>query len=78
VLPAIPLWIMVYGRLGFGHARQWLHWIAHHTGAPVVVVAAVALVASWRIAKRALRFAVEVAVVLALLVVATRLGWIRF
>jgi hypothetical protein len=58
--------------------RHWLHAIAHHTGIPVVVVAAVLLVLSWRIVKRTYRFALEVALVLAVLVMATKLGWIAW
>jgi hypothetical protein len=57
--------------------RHWLHAIAHHTGIPVVVVA-ILLVLSWRIVKRTYRFALEVALVVALLVMATKLGWIAW
>jgi hypothetical protein len=65
-------------KVGLVHA---LRWVAHHTGAPVLVVAAVGLVLSFRLARfagRAARFSVEVALALALLIVATRLGWIRW
>lgn len=58
--------------------RHALHWASQHTGLPAVVVAAIALVVSWRIFRRAMRFAVEVIVVTALLLVATRLGWIAW
>jgi hypothetical protein len=44
----------------------------------VVVVAALALVISFRLAKRAARLAVEVVVATTLLLVATRLGWIAW
>ena len=62
-----------------GHGlRGALRWGAHHSGLPIVLVAAVALVVSWRLLKKASRLAVEVAVAAALLVVATRLGWIAW
>jgi hypothetical protein len=44
----------------------------------VVVVAAIALVVSFRLARQAVRLAFQVAIVAALLAVATRLGWIRW
>lgn len=63
-----------------GHAgellRSALRWGAHHTGLPIMLVAAVLLVASGHLAKRTLRFGVEVTVALGLLFAATRLGWI--
>jgi hypothetical protein len=55
-----------------------LRWASHHTGLPVVVVAAIGLVFSWRIIRRSLRVAVEVALALVLLVAATRLGWLTW
>ena len=65
--------------------EQWMHgsrfalrWCAHHTGVPVIIVAAIALVISVRLAKRWARFAVEVAVALGILLVATRLGWVQW
>jgi len=59
-------------------AHACLRWASHHTGLPVVLVAAVALVVTWRLLKRGVRLAVEVALALALLVAATRLGWLRW
>ena len=70
---AMP-WMAVVG----ASLRTGLRLAAHHTGLPVIVVAAVALVVSWRVFKRAMRFGVEVAVALALLVAATRLGWLTW
>jgi hypothetical protein len=58
--------------------REALRWGSHHSGLPVVVVAALALVLSYRLAKRAARLAVEVVVATTLLLVATRLGWIAW
>jgi hypothetical protein len=55
-----------------------LRWGAHHTGLPVIVLAAMSLVLSWRILRRTLRLTVEVVIALALLVVATRLGWLAW
>ncbi len=58
--------------------RAMLRWGAHHSGLPVVVVAALALVLSFRLAKRVARLAVEVTLATVLLVVATHLGWIAW
>jgi hypothetical protein len=59
-------------------AKHALHWAAGRTGLPVVVVAALTLVVGWRVARRTWHIAFELALALALLLVATRLGWIRW
>jgi hypothetical protein len=69
---------MVIAPLFFEKARHALHWMGRHTGVPVFLLAAVALVVSWRVLKKTARLAVEVAIVAVLLFVATALGWIRF
>jgi len=61
-----------------GVLRAALRWGAAHSGLPVVIVAALAVVVSWRLAKRSARLAVEVAVVTVMLLMATRLGWISW
>lgn len=58
--------------------REALRWGAHHSGLPVVVVAALALVISFRVARRAARLAVEVVIATTVLLVATHLGWISW
>jgi hypothetical protein len=58
--------------------RVWLRWCAVHTGVPVILVAAVSLVVSLRLARRWARFAVEVALALGVLIVASRFGWVRW
>jgi len=58
--------------------RTTLRAIAHHTGLPVVFVAAIGLALSWRVLRRGVGLMVEVAVTLALLLFATHLGWIRW
>jgi hypothetical protein len=45
---------------------------------PIILVAAIVLVASGHLAKRTLRFGVEVALTVGLLFAATRLGWIAW
>ncbi len=55
-----------------------LHWASEHTGLPVILVAAIALVSSFRLFRRTLRFAIEVVVCVALLAFATTLGWIHW
>ena len=59
-------------------ARHAVGWIAHHTGLPALLVAAILIVLSWRVFKRSVRLVVEVAVALALLLIATRCGWISW
>jgi hypothetical protein len=61
-----------------GGVRSALKDIAHHTGLPIVLVAAVALVLSWRMLRRTLPMLIEVAFAVALLVVATRFGWLKW
>ena len=73
-----PHWMLPWLSAGGGAVRTGLRWTAEHTGLPVIVVAAVALVASWRIFKHTMRFGVEVALALALLLAATRLGWLTW
>ena len=63
--------------LGLG-LRAALRWGSAHSGLPVVIVAALAVVVSWRLAKRSARLAVEVTVVTVMLLMATRLGWISW
>lgn len=58
--------------------RVSVRYAADHTGVPAVVVASVALVVSWRMFKRTLRFAVELAIAMTLVITATELGWLRF
>jgi hypothetical protein len=58
--------------------RAALRWGAQHTGLPVVLFTAIALVASWHVFRRTLRFALEVAIAVAALLLATRLGWIAW
>jgi hypothetical protein len=67
-----------YGRAPFEFVKEWLRWVSHHTGLPVVLVAAIAVVVSWRLFKRTARFAVQVLLTLIALLVATHLGLIRW
>jgi hypothetical protein len=61
-----------------GSLRSALRAAAHHTGLPIVLVAALALVVVMRTVKRGARFAFEVLIAVACLAAATRLGWIRW
>jgi len=65
-------------RFDLGHLGAALRWGSLHTGLPVILVAAIALVVSWRIFRRSLRFVVEVTIAVALLLVATHIGWIHW
>jgi hypothetical protein len=70
-------WLAWAAHLG-DSARLALRWGSHHTGLPVIVVAAMALVVSWHLFRRTLRFVIEVALAAALLLVATELGLLRW
>ena len=63
---------------GMAGVTSALHSVSNHTGIPVVVVAALALVLSYRLVRRATRLAGEMAIALALVLVATKLGWIHW
>jgi hypothetical protein len=58
--------------------RHAVRWLSMHTGLPALVVAAILVVVGYRILKKSARFAVEVALVAALLVAATSAGWIHW
>ena len=59
-------------------ARLCVRWLSLHTGLPALLVAAFLVVVGYRILKKSARFAVEVALVAALLVAATSAGWIHW
>lgn len=59
-------------------AKDAVRYLAAHTGLPALLVAAVLVCVGYRLLKRSMRFALEVAVVALLLVAATRFGWIRW
>jgi len=71
-------WAQGWAREGWGASGKYLVLASRHTGVPVVVLAAAALVVSWRLARRATRMAVEFLVALTLVLAATKLGWIRW
>jgi hypothetical protein len=75
---AVTRWAPRLGPTVTGSLRAALRWGAHHTGLPVILVAAIGVVLSWRILKRTLRLSVEVVIAVALLVAATRLGWLTW
>ena len=58
--------------------RLAIRWLSVHTGLPALLVGAVLVVVGYRILKKTARFAVEVALVAALLVAATSAGWIQW
>ncbi len=71
-------WVPRLGPATATSLRAIVRWGAHHSGLPVILVAAVLVVLSWRLIKRTLRLTVEVVIALALLVAATRLGWLTW
>jgi len=58
--------------------RHLVRWGAAHTGLPAIVVAALAVVLFWRVARRTWQVVFELAVAFGLLLAATKLGWIRW
>jgi hypothetical protein len=70
--------LLAWGAYFGGGVRAVLHWASDHTGLPVLLVAAIALVVSGRLLKQTLRFAIEVALAAALLLVATKLGLLHW
>jgi hypothetical protein len=76
--PSWSRWLPKLGPAAEGSVRAVVRWGAHHSGLPVILVGALTLVLSWRVIKRSFRLALEVVIALALLVVATRLGWLTW
>jgi uncharacterized membrane protein YdfJ with MMPL/SSD domain len=84
--PPWPAWQSLHALTGpwnrFAPIGDWLRHalvtIAQRAGIPVVVVAAIALVLSLRIARRAVRIVVEIAVAAVILAVATQHGWVHW
>ena len=58
--------------------RAVVRYLAHHSGVPALLVGAVLVAVGWRLLKWSARFLVELAVIAAVLVVLTELGWIRW
>jgi hypothetical protein len=73
----IRLWTMPWSTLTAA-GRLAVRWLSLHTGVPTLLVAAVLVVVGYRVLKKSARFAVEVALVAALLVAATSAGWIHW
>lgn len=81
-LDCLPkLWLLlghVSGTWAWLWAKRGLEWASAHTGVPAIVVAAILVVVLYRLAKRSLRFVAEVSLVLAVLLVLARMGFLRF
>lgn len=78
VLPLDPQRMLVGAGVVGPALRAALRWGSEHTGLPVILVAAIALVVSFRLVRRTLRFVVEVVLCVALLAIATKVGWIHW
>ncbi len=76
--PHLPPWAVPWLESAGRAATRGLRSVAGHTGLPVTLVAALALVVCFRIARRATHLALEVALAVALVLAATRAGWLRF
>jgi hypothetical protein len=70
--------VQVLARHAWAHARHGVEWLSAHTGLPATLLAGVAVVLSWRLAKKSARLVVEVAVATALIAIATHFGWLRW
>jgi hypothetical protein len=77
-LHRVAAWLIGTGTHFGGSLRTSLRWCSQHTGVPVIVVAAVALVLAIRLARRWAHFALEVVVTVGVLLCATRLGWVKW
>lgn len=77
-IKAAVLWLAESWSAALAGAKTAVLWLATHSGIPALVVAALLLVIGYRVLKRSARFFIEVALVVALLLLATHLGWIRW
>ncbi len=77
-LTRVLSWALGLLRVGWAASGKWLVALSHHTGIPVLLLAAGALVLSYRLARKASRLALELVVALTVVVAATKLGWIRW
>jgi len=62
--------------LRFGHVL--LKQLSEHTGIPALLLAAALVAAGYRLLRRSIRFAAEVALVAFALFAASELGWLRW
>lgn len=74
----IRLLSTVWLPVGLVGAKAAVRWVSQHTGVPALIVAATLVVGGYRVLRRSMRFAIEVAVVAAALLAASHLGWIRW
>jgi len=74
VPPFDPHRLLAWAPVAAGPLRAALRWGSEHTGLPMMLVAAIAIVVAWRTFKRTLRFALQVVLCVAGLALATRLG----
>jgi hypothetical protein len=75
---AIEPLLISFGHRAGAEAARVVNLLARHTGIPAVLVAAISLVVAFRLARRAIHLVVEVTLALALVLAATKAGWIRF
>jgi hypothetical protein len=74
--PHLSSWITAAA--GGGTIRHLLRVASRHTGIPVVVVAAIGIVISYRIVRKMARLVFEVTVAAAVLFAVSKLGWITW
>lgn len=81
VVRALAKSFAVWLVLGLERLQATAHWVSRHTGIPVIVVSAIAIVLLCRVArlaKRSVRFAFQVCLVLGVLALLGALGILRF
>jgi hypothetical protein len=76
--PHVPAGMLAWAPVLGEPVRAALRWGSQHTGLPVMLVAAIAVVLAWHTFKRTLRFALQVVLCVAGLALATRLGWLTW
>ena len=70
-------WITAVGA-GGGSLRHLLRWASRHSGIPVVLVAAIGIVISYRIVRKMARLVFEITVAAVVLFAVSKLGWITW
>ena len=76
--PHLSSWITAALGAGGGSVRHLLRWVSRHSGIPVVLVAAIGIVISFRIVRKMARLVFEVTVAAVVLFAVSKLGWITW
>ena len=77
-VPHLSSWIASAAGAAGGTVRHGLRLASRHSGIPVVILAAVGIVISYRIVRKLARLVFEITVAAAVLLVVSKLGWITW